>query len=90
VAQFGAASRSSHRLKRRSTMHRLVSVVLALLIPAAALAEERATTKEAEGIVHSAVGFMQKEGKDKAFASFTDPRDRPRRPPSAPALLRPR
>jgi signal transduction histidine kinase len=55
-------------------MHRLVPVVLALLLPAAALAEERATTKQAEGIVHNAVGFMQKEGKDKAFASFTDPK----------------
>jgi cytochrome c len=55
-------------------MHRLLPAVLALLLPAAALAEERATTKEAEGIVHSAVGFMKTEGKEKAFASFTDPK----------------
>jgi len=55
-------------------MKRLVAVVLAALLPALALADERATTKEAELLVHRAVGFLKKEGKDKAFAVFSDPK----------------
>lgn len=50
------------------------SLALALLLPAAALAEERATTKEAEGMVHQAVAFLKKEGPAKAFAAFSDPK----------------
>ena len=38
--------------------------VVALLLPAVAFAEERASTKEAEGIVHNAVAFLKKEGKE--------------------------
>jgi cytochrome c len=53
-------------------MRRFVPAVLALVFPVLALAEERASTKEAEGLVHSAVAFLKKEGKEKAFAAFTD------------------
>lgn len=55
-------------------MTRLAAAALAALLPLAALAEERATTKEAEGMVKSAVAFMKKEGKEKAFAAFSDPK----------------
>ncbi len=55
-------------------MPRLAAAVLAVLLPLAAVAEERATTKEAEGMVKSALGFMKKEGKEKAFAAFSDPK----------------
>jgi signal transduction histidine kinase len=56
-------------------MHRhLIAAALAVVLPLAAHAEERATTKEAEGMVHQAVAFLQKEGKDKAFAAFDDPK----------------
>jgi len=55
-------------------MKRLAAVALALSLPLAPLAEERATTKEAEGLVKSAVGFLKKEGKEKAFAAFSDPK----------------
>ncbi|HEY7726213.1 MAG TPA: cache domain-containing protein [Anaeromyxobacteraceae bacterium] len=52
----------------------IAAAALAALLPAAPLAEERATTKEAEGLVKNAVGFLKKEGKPKAFAAFDDPR----------------
>jgi methyl-accepting chemotaxis protein len=52
----------------------VVAASLALLVPTAALAAERATTKEAERMVKSAVAYMQKEGKEKAFATFSDPK----------------
>ena len=55
-------------------MKRLVAMVLAALLPALALADERASTKEAELLVHRAVEFLKKEGKDKAFAVFSDPK----------------
>jgi len=58
-------------------MRKLVAVaVLACLLPAAALAQEYATTKEAEMMVHQAVAFLKKEGKEKAFAVFDDPKGR--------------
>ncbi len=41
-----------------------------------AFAEERAkaTTKEAEAMVHKAVAYVAKEGKEKALAAFNDPK----------------
>ncbi len=55
-------------------MNRLAAAALALALPLATLAEERATTKEAEGMVKNAAGFLKKEGKEKAFAAFNDPK----------------
>ncbi len=54
-----------------------LAIAVATLVafaPAAARAEERATTKEAEAMVHQAVAFVKKEGKQKAFAVFSDPK----------------
>jgi cytochrome c len=51
----------------------LAAAAIALVVPAA-LAEERATPREAEALVHQAVAFLQKEGKEKAFAVFSDPK----------------
>jgi cytochrome c len=56
-------------------MHKLVALVAVLaLAPAAARAEEYATTKDAELMVHQAASFLKKNGKDKAFAAITDPK----------------
>lgn len=49
-------------------------LALSLLVPAAGRAEERATTKDAERLVHKAVELLQKDGKEKAFAVFSDPK----------------
>jgi cytochrome c len=49
----------------------LLSVIL--LPPAIAAAEDRATTKDAEMLVHKAVAFVKKEGKEKAFPVFSNP-----------------
>ncbi len=51
-------------------------VALAALVPLLAAAEELATTKDAEMMVHQAVAFMKKEGTDKAFAEFDDSKGR--------------
>lgn len=53
---------------------RLALAALMFFLPAAALASERATTKDAEGLVKSAVAFVKKEGKEKALAAFSDPK----------------
>lgn len=50
-----------------------VAVLVSLLVPSAE-AEEYATTKDAELLVHRAVAFLKAEGKDKAFAVFNDPK----------------
>ena len=55
-------------------MRRFTALFLAALLPALAIADERATTKEAELLVHRAVEFLKKEGKEKAFAVFNDPK----------------
>jgi signal transduction histidine kinase len=52
----------------------LAAAALAALLPTASFAQERASTKEAEGLVKNAVGFVKKEGKAKAFAAFDDPK----------------
>jgi cytochrome c len=55
-------------------MRKLLAAALFLSLPLAALAQERASTKEAEAMVHRAVEFLNKEGKEKAFATFSDPK----------------
>ncbi len=55
-------------------MRKLVALVVFLAFATAARAEERATTNEAEMMVHNAVAFLDKEGKEKAFAVFSDPK----------------
>lgn len=46
--------------------------VVAALFPLAALADDHATTKDAEMMVHRAVALLKKEGREKAFAAFSD------------------
>ena len=50
-----------------------VAIALAALLPFAGRAEERATTKDAERMVHKAVEYVKKEGRERAFAVFSDP-----------------
>jgi signal transduction histidine kinase len=52
----------------------LLLAVAVFLFPIVARAEDRATTKDAERMVHQAVAYVQKEGKEKAFAAFNDPK----------------
>jgi len=47
---------------------------LALLLPSAAAASDRASTKEAETMVKKAAEFLKKEGKAKALEVFSDPK----------------
>lgn len=51
----------------------IAAALVAMLLPLAAAAEELATTKDAEMMVHRAVAFLKKEGREKAFAVFSDP-----------------
>jgi cytochrome c len=54
-------------------MNRVLALaVLLSLAPAARAADGYATTKDAELLVHRAVGFMKKEGRAKALAAFND------------------
>jgi signal transduction histidine kinase len=55
-------------------MRALAALLALLLLPAAALAEDRATTKEAEAMVKKAVEFLKKNGKEKALEVFSDPK----------------
>jgi signal transduction histidine kinase len=55
-------------------MRRVALATLVLSLSATALAQERASTKEAETMVHQAVAFQHKEGRDKAYAAFNDPK----------------
>lgn len=54
----------------------LLLLAAVAVLPRLAFAEERvrASTKEAELMVHKAVGYLAKEGKDKALAAFNDPK----------------
>ncbi len=52
------------------------AAALAALLPLAAVAEEFATTKDAELMVHQAVAYLKKEGREKALAAFSDPKGR--------------
>jgi cytochrome c len=55
-------------------MHKSIALALvATLLPVATLAEDLATTKDAEMMVHRAVAFLKSVGKEKAFAAFSDP-----------------
>lgn len=57
-------------------MSRLAAVIAAfLLIPVSALgADERATTKDAELMVHKAVEFLNTSGREAAVPVFNDPK----------------
>jgi cytochrome c len=50
------------------------SATALMLIASAALAEERATTREAEALVRQGVAYLKQEGREKAFATFSDPK----------------
>ena len=60
--------------------HAFVLTLAALVVFAgvaatgAAAAEERASTKEAELLVRKAVEYVKKNGNEKAFAAFNDPK----------------
>ena len=54
----------------------LVAALLAVVVPASVHAEDFATTKDAELMVHQAITFMKKEGKERALAAFSDPNGR--------------
>ena len=47
-----------------------------LVLPLVPQADEYATTKDAELMVHKAVQFLRKEGREKALAEFSDPKGR--------------
>jgi signal transduction histidine kinase len=51
-----------------------VLAVLAVLAPSPSRAQDRATTKDAELMVHHAVALLKKVGPEKAFAAFEDPK----------------
>lgn len=53
---------------------RPIAVTALLLLATGALAEERATTRDAEALVHRAVALIKKDGREKAFAAFNDPK----------------
>ncbi len=52
----------------------LCLLAAAITLGQAAAEEERASTKEAEALVKKAVDYLKKNGKDKAFEAFSDPR----------------
>ncbi|BDG01469.1 cache domain-containing protein [Anaeromyxobacter oryzae] len=54
----------------------LALAALAFVAAASVRAEEFATTKDAELMVHQAIAYMKKEGKEKALAAFSDPNGR--------------
>jgi cytochrome c len=55
-------------------MKTALASLLLLALPVMPLAEDRATTKEAETMVHRAVEYLKKEGSQKAFTTFSDPK----------------
>jgi len=55
-------------------MRTAIAVAALLSFSPLALAEERATTKDAETMVHRAAALLKKEGKEKAIATFNDPK----------------
>jgi cytochrome c len=60
-------------LERTHPLRKLIALVaLAMVLPARGLADDRANTKDAELLVHKAVAFLKKEGKEKAFPVFDD------------------
>jgi cytochrome c len=58
-------------------MKKIAALAAALLVlPAMPGADDYATTKDAELMVHKAVQFFRKEGREKALAAFSDPKGR--------------
>lgn len=58
-------------------MKRIVALAAAVFVlPAIPRADDHATTKDAELMVHQAVQFLRKEGREKALAAFSDPKGR--------------
>jgi len=57
-------------------MHKLAALLAVALLTPAALAEDRASTQDAERLVHKAVDFLKAEGREKAFAEFSNPKGR--------------
>lgn len=58
------------------TLKAAALVAFLLSIPLEARAQQYATTKDAELMVRHAVAFLKKEGKEKAFAEFSNPQGR--------------
>jgi len=54
-------------------MRTLAALITVALLAPAALADDRATTMDAERLVHKAVEFVKSAGKEKALAAFSDP-----------------
>jgi len=54
-------------------MYKLAALIALALLAPAANADDRASTKDAERMVHKAVEFLKSEGKEKALAVFSDP-----------------
>jgi cytochrome c len=58
-------------------MKKIAALAAAVLVlPLMAGADEYATTKDAELMVHKAVQFFRKEGREKALEAFSDPKGR--------------
>ena len=55
-------------------MRKLATLVAFALLAPTVLADDRATTKEAEMMVHKAVEYLNKNGREKAFPVFSDPK----------------
>jgi len=55
-------------------MRKLAALIAVALLAPAAFAEDRATTKDAERLVHKAVDYVKSAGKEKALAVFSDPK----------------
>jgi cytochrome c len=54
-------------------MRKLALMLAVALLAPATLAEDRASTQDAERLVHKAVDYLKKEGKQKALPVFSDP-----------------
>ena len=54
----------------------LAVALLAFVAPASIRAEDFATTKDAELMVHQGITYLKKEGKERALAAFSDPTGR--------------
>jgi cytochrome c len=54
-------------------MRKLALLLAVALLAPATLAEDRASTKDAERLVHKAVDYVKSAGKEKALAVFSDP-----------------
>lgn len=57
-------------------MKKIAALAAILVLPAVSGADDYATTKDAELMVHKAVQFLRKEGRERALAAFSDPKGR--------------